>query len=164
MACLRPRSLLNASVLTLGVLMNHIFPFPKRSRESALGESKVALLQAVMEMGKRLSAPGEQEERHQIRSAEDVYRLVMLDMAFLAHEQVRVLVLDTKNYVVDNIVLYEGTVASTALRASEVFRIAIVRNAPGIVICHNHPSGIPEPSQGYCQLENRAEQCAKIAT
>jgi len=41
MACLRPRSLLNASVLTLGVLMNHIFPFPKRSRESALGTSSL---------------------------------------------------------------------------------------------------------------------------
>jgi len=48
MACLRPRSLLNASVLTLGVLMNHIFPFPKRSRESALGAPLDAALPAIV--------------------------------------------------------------------------------------------------------------------
>jgi len=52
MACLRPRSLLNASVLTLGVLMNHIFPFPKRSRESALAQtSGKPMTQVARELG-----------------------------------------------------------------------------------------------------------------
>ena len=58
----------------------------------------------------------------------------------------RILVLDTKNQVVDNINRYRGTVNSSVLRAAEVFRPAIIRNCPGVLICHNHPSGDPTPS------------------
>ncbi len=59
----------------------------------------------------------------------------------------RILVLDTKNRVVENISLYQGTVNSSVLRAAEVYRPAVIRNCPAIIICHNHPSGDPTPSQ-----------------
>ena len=58
----------------------------------------------------------------------------------------RIIILDTKNQVVDNINRYQGTVNSSVLRAAEIFRPAIVRNCPGVIICHNHPSGDPTPS------------------
>src|SRR5260370_17364729 len=70
----------------------------------------------------------------------------MLDMAYLDYEQLRVIVLDTKNRVVDNSPLYRGTINSSVLRAAEIFRPAIVRNCPAIIICHSHPSGDPSPS------------------
>jgi DNA repair protein RadC len=59
----------------------------------------------------------------------------------------RILVLDTKNRVVENISRYQGTVNSSVLRAAEVYRPAVIRNCPTIIICHNHPSGDPTPSQ-----------------
>src|SRR5258706_2097428 len=58
----------------------------------------------------------------------------------------RILILDTKNQVVDNISRYQGTVNSSVLRAAEIYRPAITRNCPGVIICHNHPSGDPTPS------------------
>ena len=58
----------------------------------------------------------------------------------------RILVLDTKNQVVENTSRYRGTVNSSVLRAAEIFRPAIIRNCPGVIICHNHPSGDPTPS------------------
>jgi DNA repair protein RadC len=58
----------------------------------------------------------------------------------------RILVLDTKNRVVENISRYQGTVNSSVLRAAEVYRPAVIRNCPAIIICHNHPSGDPTPS------------------
>ena len=70
----------------------------------------------------------------------------MLDMAYLNYEQLRVIVLNTKNRVVDNVPLYRGTINSSVLRAAEIFRLAIVRKCPAIIICHSHPSGDPTPS------------------
>jgi len=61
-------------------------------------------------------------------------------------EQMRILVLDTKNQVVENISRYQGTVNSSVLRAAEIYRPAVIRNCPGVIICHNHPSGDPTPS------------------
>jgi DNA repair protein RadC len=58
----------------------------------------------------------------------------------------RILVFDTKNRVVENISRYQGTVNSSVLRAAEVYRPAVIRNCPAIIICHNHPSGDPTPS------------------
>ena len=58
----------------------------------------------------------------------------------------RIIILDTKNQVVENISRYQGTVNSSVLRAAEIFRPAIIRNFPGVIICHNHPSGDPTPS------------------
>ena len=70
----------------------------------------------------------------------------MMEMAFLDHEQMRILILDTKNQVVENISRYQGTVNSSVLRAAEIYRPAILRNCPAVIICHNHPSGDPTPS------------------
>jgi DNA repair protein RadC len=58
----------------------------------------------------------------------------------------RILVLDTKNRVVENISRYQGTVNSSVLRAAEIYRPAVIRNCPAVIICHNHPSGDPTPS------------------
>ena len=58
----------------------------------------------------------------------------------------RVLLLDAKSQLVEKVSLYQGTTNSSVLRAAEVFRLAIIRNCPGLILCHNHPSGDPTPS------------------
>lgn len=99
---------------------------------------------ALLEVYRRLSLPA--EDLYQIRCPGDIAKLVMSQMSHLTREQMRVLVLDKKNYVVLNQKIYQGTVNSSVIRAAEVFRDAVVRNCPAIAICHNHPSGDPEPS------------------
>ena len=78
------------------------------------------------------------DERYQIKSPADAANLVMMEMTYLDHEQMRILVLDSKNQVVENINRYKGTVNSSVLRAAEVFRAAVIRNCPGVIVCHNH--------------------------
>lgn len=119
--------------------------FMELCAEYGLGEAKTAQLKAALEIGRRLSL-SQSEEKYQIKSPQDAANLVMLDMTFLDHEQMRILVLDTKNQVVENISRYKGTVNSSVLRAAEVYRPAILRNCPGVIVCHNHPSGDPTPS------------------
>jgi len=115
------------------------------SAEHGMGEAKTSQLKAALELGRRLSAltPG---GRSQITSPTDVANLMMLEMGYLAQEQLRVICLDTKNYVVAQQVVYQGTVNSSVVRVAEVFKPAISRTCPAIVVVHNHPSGDPAPS------------------
>jgi len=119
--------------------------FMELCKEYGLGMAKAAQLKAALEIGRRLGL-SQLEEKYQIKSPADAANLVMMEMAFLDHEQMRILVLDTKNRVVENISRYQGTVNSSVLRAAEVYRPAVIRNCPAIIICHNHPSGDPTPS------------------
>ncbi len=119
--------------------------FMELCKEYGLGTAKAAQLKAALEIGRRLSL-SQLDEKYQIKSPADAANLVMMEMAFLDHEQMRILVLDTKNRVVENISRYQGTVNSSVLRAAEVYRPAVIRNCPAIIICHNHPSGDPTPS------------------
>ncbi len=110
-----------------------------------LGMAKAAQLKAALELGRRLSvlAPA---ERPQIGRPEDVFNLVHLEMAYLPQEQLRVLCLDTKNYVIGQQVVYQGTINSSVVRVAEVLKPAISRSSLSIVVVHNHPSGDPTPS------------------
>ncbi len=119
--------------------------FSELCNEYGLGIAKTAQLKAALEIGRRMGML-QTEERYQIRSSADAANLVMQDMMYLDHEQMRIIVLDTKNQVIENVARYQGTVNSSVLRAAEVFRPAVIRNCPGVIVCHNHPSGDPSPS------------------
>lgn len=119
--------------------------FSELCHEYGLGEAKASQVKAALEIGRRLSML-QPDERYRIRSSTDAANLVMLEMAYLDYEQLRILLLDTKNQVVENISRYHGTVNSSVMRAAEIFRPAVIRNCPGIILCHNHPSGDPAPS------------------
>ena len=81
-----------------------------------------------------------------INCPEDVGRLLGPEMAPLAQEQLRVLLLNTKNEVVGQRVVYQGNVNSSMVRPAEVLRPAVVESVPSIIVSHNHPSGDPTPS------------------
>jgi DNA repair protein RadC len=115
------------------------------SSKYLLGDANAAQVSALVELARRLTLPPE-TKRQQITSPADAATLLMADMGYLDHEELRVLCLDTKNFVVANIRLYQGTINSSVLRAAEIFKPAVTRNCPGILICHNHPSGDPAPS------------------
>ena len=81
-----------------------------------------------------------------ISSPESVRQLLQPEMSILAQEQLRVLLLDTKNGVVAQRVLYQGNVNSAVIRTAEVMRPSVVEAVPSIILAHNHPSGDPTPS------------------
>ena len=109
-----------------------------RSNLSLLGELAVRYEVAYQ--------PERPEEMPTISCPQDVYSLLGPEMSALAQEQLRVLLLNTRNQVVGQRTVYQGTVNSSAVRPAEVLRAAVIENAPAIVISHNHPSGDPTPS------------------
>ncbi|HEX4206792.1 MAG TPA: DNA repair protein RadC [Ktedonobacteraceae bacterium] len=119
--------------------------FHELSLEYGLGMAKTAQLKASLELGKRLSVL-QPDKKFQVHTADDAASLVRMEMMYLDHEEMHVLILDTKNQVVERVRCYKGTVNSSVLRTAEVFRPAVVRNCPRVIVCHNHPSGDPSPS------------------
>ncbi|MEL7434153.1 MAG: JAB domain-containing protein, partial [Chloroflexota bacterium] len=57
-----------------------------------------------------------------------------------------VMLLDSQRCVMHIETVYIGTVNTSVLRVAELFREAILRNSPAIIVAHNHPSGEPTPS------------------
>ena len=130
--------------------------------QRGLGRAKALQLKATLELGRRLTvlAP---EQKPQITCPGDVNNLVHLEMSYLTQEQLRVLCLDTKNYVVHQQMVYQGTVNSSVVRAAEVFRPAITRhNCPAIVVIHNHPSGDPTPSPEDIRTTEQLRQAGEV--
>ena len=97
-----------------------------------------------------------------ISCPDDVRRLLGPEMAPLAQEQLRVLLLDTKNHVVGQRVIYQGNVSSAIVRAAEVFRPAVIEAVPSIIVSHNHPSQDPTPSPEDAALTRELVQAGKL--
>ena len=116
------------------------------AQRHGLGPAKAAQLKAALEIGRRLMRE-DLVERPRITSAADIANLVQLDMSALEQEQLRVLLLDTKNRVMSIRPLYVGSLNQSTVRVAEIFKAAIRENCAAIAIVHNHPSGDPTPSR-----------------
>lgn len=126
-----------------------------------LREPQAAQLQAMLEVSRRLLIRNDAEP-YIIRSPADAAAFVRPEMEWLDHEEMRVLLLDAKNQVVANLLLYQGTLDSSEVRAAEIFRPAVTRKSIGIVVCHNHPTGDPTPSDEDIAVTENLVQAGKI--
>ena len=106
--------------------------------------------------------PERPEDMPAIHHPQDVYNLIGPEMRTLAQEQVRVLLLDTKNNVLGQRVIYQGNVNSSVLRPAEVLRPAVIESAPNIIVSHNHPSQDPTPSPEDIQITNDLHKAAEL--
>jgi DNA repair protein RadC len=76
----------------------------------------------------------------------DAATLLMAEMAVLEQEHLRVLLLDTRNRLVANHLVYVRILNTSLIRVGEVYREAIRPNCAAMFVAHNHPSGDPSPS------------------
>src|SRR6266436_459029 len=86
--------------------------FRELCAEHGMGEAKWAQVKAALEIGRRL-ATVQVDTRYRISTPADAANLVMLDMAYLDTEQMRILLLDAKSQLVEKASLYQGTANSS---------------------------------------------------
>ena len=96
-----------------------------------------------------------------VASPSDAWELLR-DMEPLLQEQLRVLVLNTRNKVLDVATVYQGSVNTAVVRMAEIFRPAILCNAPAVILAHNHPSGDPEPSEADIAMSKLVGEAGKL--
>ena len=128
----------------------------------ALRSNLRLLHELTMRYGVEIQPPRAADDRPTILCPDDVQQLVAPEMAGLAQEQVRILLLDSRNHVVGQRVIYQGNVNSAMVRPAEVLRPAVVAAIPHIIICHNHPSGDPTPSADDTALTRQLVEAAEL--
>lgn len=126
-----------------------------------LGAVKAIEIKAALELGKRLSnhIAG---ERPKITCAGDVARLLMVDYKDKETEEFKALMLNTKNEVLKVYPVSSGVLDATVALPRDVFRQAVREGATAVIVCHNHPSGDPEPSRDDISLTRRLSEAAEI--
>ena len=123
----------------------HKASFDEVCSQRGIGQAKAAQIKAAIELGNRLNLL-DPEERPSVNSPADAAALVSYDMSALEQEELRVLLLNTRNRVIKIETVYRGSVNSSQVRVGELFKTAIRSAAAAIVVAHNHPSGDPTPS------------------
>ena len=130
-------------------------------RTGGVGEVKALHLLAAFELGRRLGAVPARV-RPAVRRPADAAALVMPDLRFRETECLWVLLLNTKNEVLDRIEVSRGGLASSPVHPREVFRAALRHSAAGVILVHNHPSGDPTPSQADLAMTTRLSRAGSV--
>jgi DNA repair protein RadC len=89
---------------------------------------------------------GDTDEVINLNNASDVYNLVKGDLANSDREMLLSVMLTVKNQLIGVETVSIGSIYATTMLPRDVFKSAILANAVGIILCHNHPSGELIPS------------------
>jgi DNA repair protein RadC len=125
-----------------------------------IGQQTAVRLKAALALAIRLHEPT--GERPVINSPADAAALVQYEMSLLEQEHLKVMLLDTRNRVLDIVEVYHGSVNSSQVRVGEIFKPAIQRMAPAIICVHNHPSQDPTPSPDDISVTRAIVQAGKL--
>ncbi|MEJ2575258.1 MAG: DNA repair protein RadC [Gammaproteobacteria bacterium] len=119
-----------------------------------LGPAKFALLQAATEMAERHL--GEQLARGEaLTSPGDTRRYLRARLQHHPYEVFAALFLDNRHRVIAYEELFRGTIDGAQVHPREVVRRALQHNAAALILAHNHPSGVSEPSQADRRITER---------
>ena len=127
-----------------------------------LGKGTITKLEALWELYNRFSINKKLEKNYIISKPEDIYDLVKDDMKYFEQEHFRILMLNTKNIVINIKDIFIGASDSSVIETRKVFKEALKDNAKNITICHNHPSGDPDPSKEDVNISLRIKEAGKI--
>jgi DNA repair protein RadC len=97
-----------------------------------------------------------------VRTPADVAERLLPAMGNLDREELRVVLLNTKNVVTATSTVYVGNLAGSSVRVGEVFRDAVRRQAAAIVVAHNHPSGDTTPSAEDLRITAELAQAGRL--
>ena len=126
-----------------------------------LGSAKYAQLQAVLEMGRRhLSAT--LKEGDLLTTPALVRNYLSAQLRHQPREVFAVLFLDNQNRLIAYDELFYGTIDGAAVYPREVVKKALSRNANSVILAHNHPSGIAEPSQADQRITQRLQDALSL--
>lgn len=123
-------------------------------RHKGLGEAKFVQLQAVLEMTQRYLA--ETLKRGDALTSPQQTKLYLSSvLRDRQREAFYILFLDNQHRVIRDEILFEGTIDAASVYPREVVKRALHHNAAAVILAHNHPSGVAEPSQADLRITDR---------
>lgn len=130
------------------------------ARVPGIGQTTAIRLKAALALAARLHDPS--AELPVINSPADAAALVQYEMSLLEQEHLKVVLLNTRNRVIDIITVFHGSINSSQVRVAEIFKPAIQRNACALIVIHNHPSQDPTPSPDDVAVTRAIVQAGKL--
>jgi len=128
---------------------------------NGIGPAKASRLKASLELGRRLMATPS-EARPTVSNSLEAANLLMPEMMFLEQEQLRLILLDTRNRVLSTPTIYIGSLNTSVVRIGELFNRAIRDNAAALIVAHNHPSADPSPSPEDVQVTRQICEAGEL--
>lgn len=128
---------------------------------SGVGKVKAIELKAALELGKRL-AVHTRPAAPRIHTAQDVVDLLMIEFKEYEIEHFKCVLLNMKNEVLKTVGVSRGSLDGTPASPRDVFRQAVRESAAAVIVCHNHPSGDPEPSRTDVELTRQLKDSGAL--
>jgi DNA repair protein RadC len=149
-------SLTNNNLNDLGKL-----PVSELKKIRGIGQAKALSIAAALELGRRRK---EEEPRNttKIMTSKDSFLVFKPFLSDLPHEEFWVLLLNAGNKIMVFKRISEGGISGTVVDAKIIFKFAIEYLASKIVLCHNHPSGDPKPSNADILLTKKLRESGKM--
>jgi DNA repair protein RadC len=115
-------------------------------RIKGMGPAKRAELVAVLELARR-ALTRQLKQNAVFTSPQHVKDFLLLQIGALSHEVFCVMFLDAQTRLIEFREMFRGTLTQTSVYPREIVKTAIALNAASVVLAHNHPSGVAEPSR-----------------
>ncbi len=129
--------------------------------EQGVGPARLAILKALPELARRYFAQA-LPSGQAIRSPADTESFLMAHLRDLPHELFCCLYLDNRHRVIGFEELFRGTIDGTSVYPREVVKQALAANAAAVILAHNHPSGVAEPSQADERITRRLKAALEL--
>ena len=127
-----------------------------------IGRVKAIQLSCIGELSRRIWKKAAGAGRPVLKDPEEIAQYCMEDMRHLEQEEIRALFFDTKQRLLQDVVLSKGTVDSSVISPREIFIQALRCGAVTLILVHNHPSGDSTPSQEDCLLTRKVSEAGSL--
>lgn len=122
-----------------------------------IGSAKAVSIIAATELGRRRRVE-DIGELTVITSSKRVFEIMLPIIGELPHEEFWVLFLNNSNNIILKSQLSKGGISGTIVDVRLVFKLALENGATGLILCHNHPSGVLKPSEADKQITNKLKR------
>lgn len=128
---------------------------------SGIGRIKAIELQAAIEFGSRI-AQVESMEREQITSSKSLALKMMQELGDKKQEHLVALYLNSQNHIIHQQTIFIGSVSRSIAEPREIMHYAVKHMAASLILVHNHPSGVPQPSRNDNQVTENVRQACEL--
>jgi DNA repair protein RadC len=125
------------------------------------GEFRPATSDEVFEAA-RLALARKFRRGSSFTSPGDVSDFLRTKLARLEHEVFAVMLLDTRHRLIEYVEIFRGTIDGAAVHPREVVKLALTKNAAAMILAHNHPSGVAEPSESDRLITRRLQEAMAL--
>jgi DNA repair protein RadC len=130
-------------------------------QSKGLGMTKFVQLQAALELGKRYLESSLKRE-HALSNPKDTRDYLKARLRAYPHEVFACLFLDNRHRVICFEELFNGTIDGASVHPREVVKRALFHNAAAVILAHNHPSGVAEPSRADQSITQRLKEALSL--